>query len=68
MVISAAPIWISMWLSLNNTVVIYFFLLNKLILTMVYTQPADVSLDHHSEGSCGSSSHCVADGYFNPNL
>lgn len=45
MVISAVTVCISMWLSLNKIVVFNFSLLDKLILTMVYIQPADVSLD-----------------------
>lgn len=45
MVISAVIVWISMWLSLNKSVVFNFFLPEKLILTMVYIQSHDVSLD-----------------------
>lgn len=45
-VVSAVTIWISVWLSLNKNVVFNFFLLDKPILTVVYIQPTDVSLDH----------------------
>lgn len=37
-------VWISMWFSLNKIVVLSVFLLNKLILKMVYIHPADAFL------------------------
>lgn len=45
MVVSAVTVWISVWLSLNKNAVFNFFLLDEPILTTVYIQPADVSLD-----------------------